>query len=433
MTTVPFSRLCKTKEFLLVKQRTFQKFFAEEKKKMKDFPFPMTFIPECEYRLRLVKKCGIYRQISIKYWRCDGSSCFFCPLKDMYHLREKGDNKCSASIKLWKKLKCMVSLSGEERWKYHKIRLDQVLLETKWRINDNYMFGVLEISNSKKFQHFVPDDWYVNEKAHRCETCGKIVHQFTTNTTKTNDKKSGTCHNCYKKRYPEVNFANFPTMTKCFTGRMMEIPTNTEAFVFPVARESGGKEIPATTFPAIMKMVDSAVEQNIISANFFKMPNTGGNGSAAAYDFTMTEACNKTKEAKYSTFGLYAVMPTLVHRIVYVYEIGIPIYIACNHPSAFLVSSYALMDWFLNLESYNIDLNDIHFMFAGLELTPKGVIPEMTIVSAQLLKDAIIEKMPMIIGASGVCGILAQFKLAFYERKEHGGILRGRANVRDKS
>ncbi|EFX62456.1 hypothetical protein DAPPUDRAFT_270389 [Daphnia pulex] len=38
-----------------------------------------------------------------------------------------------------------------------------------------------------------------------------------------------------------------------------------------------------------------------------------------------------------------------------------------------------MMDWLLNLESYNIDLNDIHFMFAGLELTKSGVIPEMTI------------------------------------------------------
>lgn len=50
------------------------------------------------------------------------------------------------------------------------------------------------------------------------------------------------------------------------------------------------------------------------------------------------------------------------------------------------------MDCMLNLESYNIDLNDIHFMFAGLELTKTGVIPSRAIVSAQLLKEAIIEK-----------------------------------------
>ncbi len=41
-------------------------------------------------------------------------------------------------------------------------------------------------------------------------------------------------------------------------------------------------------------------------------------------------------------------------------------------------------------------------MFAGLELTREGVVPEITIVSAQLLNTAIIEKMPIIIGASGI-------------------------------
>lgn len=63
------------------------------------------------------------------------------------------------------------------------------------------------------------------------------------------------------------------------------------------------------------------------------------------------------------------------------------------------------MDCMLNLESYNIDSNDIHFMFAGLELTKTGVIPSRAIVSAQLLKEAIIEKMPIINGASGIVSL----------------------------
>ncbi|EFX80279.1 hypothetical protein DAPPUDRAFT_318802 [Daphnia pulex] len=119
----------------------------------------------------------------------------------------------------------------------------------------------------------------------------------------------------------------------------------------------------------------------------------------------MTETCQKTQDAKDCTCGVYNAMPTLIHRI---------------------------MDCMLNLESYNIDLNDIHFMFAGLELTKTGVIPSRAIVSAQLLKEAIIEKMPIINGASGVSGILAQFKLAYYERKNHSGKLPGRANMRDE-
>ncbi|EFX66175.1 hypothetical protein DAPPUDRAFT_332467 [Daphnia pulex] len=40
-----------------------------------------------------------------------------------------------------------------------------------------------------------------------------------------------------RERYPENNFGNYPTITKCNTGRMVKIPTNMEAYVFPVARE----------------------------------------------------------------------------------------------------------------------------------------------------------------------------------------------------
>lgn len=63
------------------------------------------------------------------------------------------------------------------------------------------------------------------------------------------------------------------------------------------------------------------------------------------------------------------------------------------------------MDWMLNLESYNIDLNDIHFIFSGRGLIKTGVIPSRTIVSAQHLKEAIIEKMPIINGASGIVSL----------------------------
>jgi hypothetical protein len=44
-------------------------------------------------------------------------------------------------------------------------------------------------------------------------------------------------------------------------------------------------------------------------------------------------------------------------------------------------------------------------MFAGLELTKTGVIPSRAIVSAQLLKEATIEKMPIINGASGIVSL----------------------------
>ncbi|EFX83612.1 hypothetical protein DAPPUDRAFT_100201 [Daphnia pulex] len=223
----------------------------------------------------------------------------------MYNLTEKG-GKCSSSIKLWKKLKNLLSLSGEERWKYHEIRLVEVIAKTKWRIKDNHMFGVLEIANSNNFHPFIPDKWFINEKEKRCEFCGKYEH---------------------------VKIVR----------KMTKIPTDVEAFVFPVARESAGTQTSTTTFPAIIKMVATAVGQKIISANFLKMPNTSGNGSAGAYDFTMTDACQKTKDAKDSTCGVYAVMPNLIHRIVYVYEIGIPIYVACSDPSAFIVLSYALV------------------------------------------------------------------------------------------
>lgn len=55
----------------------------------------------------------------------------------------------------------------------------------------------------------------------------------------------------------------------------------------------------------------------------------------------------------------------------------------------------------LNLESYKVNLEDIYFMFAGLEMSKSGVIPSRTILSAQLLKDSIVERMPIIKGASG--------------------------------
>ncbi len=103
-------------------------------------------------------------------------------------------------------------------------------------------------------------------------------------------------------------------MLKCFTERMIDIPTNAEAYVFPTARVLSGRANPTSTFPPIMKMVADAV------SHYFSMP----------------EPCEKQKKEKDS-------MATLLHRIVYVYESGIPIYFCCSHPSEFFVSSYALV------------------------------------------------------------------------------------------
>jgi hypothetical protein len=59
----------------------------------------------------------------------------------------------------------------------------------------------------------------------------------------------------------------------------------------------------------------------------------------------------------------------------------------------------------VNLESHNIVLNDIYFMFSGLQLSKSGVISSRTIVTAQFLKDAIFEKIPIINGASGIISL----------------------------
>jgi hypothetical protein len=57
---------------------------------------------------------------------------------------------------------------------------------------------------------------------------------------------------------------------------------------------------------------------------------------AVSHYFSMKETCEKQKKEKDS-------MATLLHRIVYVYESGIPIYFCCSHPSEFFFSSYALV------------------------------------------------------------------------------------------
>lgn len=76
---------------------------------------------------------------------------------------------------------------------------------------------------------------------------------------------------------------------------------------------------------------------------YMSVIDTCSKGSAQSYDYSMTEPCPKQTEVNNSTFGLNAAMPTLIHRIVYVYKNGIPIYTCCLHSSGFLVSSYALV------------------------------------------------------------------------------------------
>jgi hypothetical protein len=66
--------------------------------------------------------------------------------------------------------------------------------------------------------------------------------------------------------------------------------------------------------------------------------------------------------------GKYTPLVKLIHRIVYMYTKGKPIFISMLHPSGFVVGCYGLMEWITALENYSVDLRDIYFLFYGLKL-----------------------------------------------------------------
>ncbi|EFX76877.1 hypothetical protein DAPPUDRAFT_322006 [Daphnia pulex] len=78
--------------------------------------------------------------------------------------------------------------------------------------------------------------------------------------------------------------------------------------------------------------------------------------------------CSLKNDDQGSQGGKYTPLVTLIHRIVYVYTKGKPIFISMLHPSGFVVGCYGLMEWITALENYSVDLRDIYFLFYGLKL-----------------------------------------------------------------
>ncbi|EFX62072.1 hypothetical protein DAPPUDRAFT_120554 [Daphnia pulex] len=171
--------------------------------------------------------------------------------------------------------------------------------------------------------------------------------------------------------------------------------------------------------------------EGIVPEKYFKMPNTVGMGNARCLPSAFTSKSVKQKlDDQGSQGGSYTPLVTLIHRIVYVYTKGKPIFISMIHPSGFVVSCYGLMEWITALENYSVDLRDIYFLFYGLKLAASKTLKEPTCISCLQLKTAIEEKIPLVDGAAGASGVLFSFRTAFYARKIWGNQI-GRSNFSD--